>query len=178
MRTNVAVVAAALAIPSSMNKCVFCDRRFSRGRPRARQTAISERLRLFDRTALGRLGRLRVAFTALGRDERFHFVGKKKMGTRAVMPQSCRCGQAEILDCESLDAIMAELSPQCRTVLSTCRCTAARISEASASSCLLALARLERTRVNKFCVKTPHARAERQWCRLTARASKFLQHDR
>ena len=46
------------------------------------------------------------------------------------MQKSCRCGQAEILDCDVLDAIMAELSPECRAVLSTCRFTAARINEA------------------------------------------------
>ena len=46
------------------------------------------------------------------------------------MPKSCRCGQAEILAAESLDAIMAELKPECRAVLSTCRFTAARITEA------------------------------------------------
>ena len=46
------------------------------------------------------------------------------------MPKSCRCGQAEVLDGDSLDAIMAELKPECRAVLQTCRFTAARINEA------------------------------------------------
>ena len=46
------------------------------------------------------------------------------------MPKLCRCGQAEILDSERLDAIMGELQPECRAVLSTCRFTAARINEA------------------------------------------------
>ena len=46
------------------------------------------------------------------------------------MPKSCRCGQAQILDADQLDEIMAELKPQCRAILSTCRFTAARISEA------------------------------------------------
>ena len=46
------------------------------------------------------------------------------------MPKSCRCGQAEILDSDRLDVLMAELKPECRAVLSTCRFTAARINEA------------------------------------------------
>ena len=46
------------------------------------------------------------------------------------MPKSCRCGQAEILDACGLDRVMGELRPEVRAVLSTCRFTAARISEA------------------------------------------------
>jgi len=46
------------------------------------------------------------------------------------MPKSLRCGQAEILDSDRLDAVMAVLKPECRAVLSTCRFTAARINEA------------------------------------------------
>ena len=46
------------------------------------------------------------------------------------MPKSHRCGQAEILDGEQLDAVMDMLKPECRAVLSTCRFTAARINEA------------------------------------------------
>jgi len=46
------------------------------------------------------------------------------------MPKSCRCGQAEILDSDRLDVLMAELKPECKAVLSTCRFTAARINEA------------------------------------------------
>ena len=48
----------------------------------------------------------------------------------------------------------------------------------SASSCMPALARLERTRVNKFCVATPQASAKREGGRLTSGASQFLQHGR
>lgn len=47
-----------------------------------------------------------------------------------LMPKSCRCGQAEILDVDQLDALMQELKPECRAILSTCRFTAARINEA------------------------------------------------
>ena len=46
------------------------------------------------------------------------------------MPKSHRCGQAEILDGEQLDAVIDMLKPECRAVLSTCRFTAARINEA------------------------------------------------
>jgi hypothetical protein len=61
------------------------------------------------------------------------------MGTRAVVLQSCGWGQVEFLEYESLDAIMVELNPECRAVLSTCRCKGARIGETSASSRMLAL---------------------------------------
>ena len=46
------------------------------------------------------------------------------------MPESCRCGQSEVLDACSLDKIMFELSHAVRAVLSTCRFTVVRIQEA------------------------------------------------
>ena len=46
------------------------------------------------------------------------------------MPKSNRSGQAAILDGEQLDSVMELLRPECRAVLSCCRYTAARISEA------------------------------------------------
>ena len=45
------------------------------------------------------------------------------------MPKSNRSGQALTLTPEQLDAIMSELNPISRAVLSTCRYTAARITE-------------------------------------------------
>ena len=47
----------------------------------------------------------------------------------ARMPKTNRSGQAQTLDPEQLDAIMAELSPIARAALSTCRFTACRVSE-------------------------------------------------
>ena len=46
------------------------------------------------------------------------------------MVKSNRNGQALSMDTGQMDAIMNELSPMHRAVLSTCRCTAARVSEA------------------------------------------------
>ena len=46
------------------------------------------------------------------------------------MPKSNRSGQALTLTAEQLDAVMLEVNPICRAALSTCRFTAARITEA------------------------------------------------
>ena len=46
------------------------------------------------------------------------------------MPKTNRSGQALTLTPEQLDAIMIEVNPICRAALSTCRYTAARITEA------------------------------------------------
>ena len=46
------------------------------------------------------------------------------------MPKSNRSGQALTLTPDQLDSIMAELNPICRAALSTCRYTAARVTEA------------------------------------------------
>ena len=46
------------------------------------------------------------------------------------MPKTNRSGQALTLTAEQLDAIMAELNAICRAALSTCRYTAARVTEA------------------------------------------------
>ena len=46
------------------------------------------------------------------------------------MPKTNRSGQSLTLTPEQLDAIMSEVNPISRAVLSTCRCTAARITEA------------------------------------------------
>ena len=46
------------------------------------------------------------------------------------MPKTNRAGQALTLSSEQLDAIMNELPPKVRAVLSMCRFTAARITEA------------------------------------------------
>ena len=46
------------------------------------------------------------------------------------MPKSNRSGQALTLTPEQLDAVMLEVNPICRAALSTCRFTAARITEA------------------------------------------------
>ena len=46
------------------------------------------------------------------------------------MPKSSRHGSALTLSTEQLDAIMDELAPNVRAVLSTCRFTAARITKA------------------------------------------------
>ncbi len=46
------------------------------------------------------------------------------------MPKSFRHGSALTLSTEQLDAVMDELAPNIRAVLSTCRFTAARITEA------------------------------------------------
>lgn len=43
-----------------------------------------------------------------------------------------RCGQSAILDGEQLDRLFEAMNPKCRAVLSVCRYTAARISEALA----------------------------------------------
>ena len=46
------------------------------------------------------------------------------------MPKTNRSGQSLSLSAEQLDAVMDELNPISRAVLSTCRYTAARITEA------------------------------------------------
>ena len=46
------------------------------------------------------------------------------------MPKTNRSGQALTLTPEQLDAIMLEVNPICRAALSTCRYTAAHITEA------------------------------------------------
>ena len=46
------------------------------------------------------------------------------------MPKTNRSGQALSLTPDQLDSIMAELNPICRAALSTCRYTAARVTEA------------------------------------------------
>ena len=46
------------------------------------------------------------------------------------MPKTNRSGQALSLTPDQLDSIMAELNPICRATLSTCRYTAARVTEA------------------------------------------------
>ena len=46
------------------------------------------------------------------------------------MPKTNRSGQALTLTPEQLDAIMSEVNPASRAVLSVCRFTAARITEA------------------------------------------------
>jgi integrase/recombinase XerD len=46
------------------------------------------------------------------------------------MPKTNRSGQALTLTAEQLDAVMLEVNPICRAALSTCRYTAARITEA------------------------------------------------
>ena len=48
----------------------------------------------------------------------------------AKMPKTNRSGQSSTLSPEHLDAIMSEVNPIVRAVLSTCRFTAARINEA------------------------------------------------